>query len=77
MYSIFVIPVSGLQCQECKPLYVGDPKDGGHCTSCTEFCNEHSDVCIRFNHYAKSAQIMGLLERFKDVKSPGFMSEVD
>lgn len=36
----------GPQCQECRPLFVGDPRNGGHCQSCFEYCNNHTKICI-------------------------------
>ncbi|CAH0556746.1 unnamed protein product [Brassicogethes aeneus] len=36
----------GAQCEKCKPLFVGDPKDGGECIPCLEYCNGQSHVCV-------------------------------
>ena len=38
--------LQGAHCDECQPLYVGDPKDGGRCRSCYEFCHRHTAVCL-------------------------------
>ena len=40
----------GAQCQECKPLYVGNPVNGGACQSCKSFCHDHSEVCVSKEH---------------------------
>lgn len=39
----------GEQCERCKPLFVGDPKNNGECIPCQEYCNGHSDVCVHRN----------------------------
>jgi len=36
----------GNHCEQCRPRYVGNPRDGGQCKSCHEFCNTHSNICI-------------------------------
>lgn len=36
----------GAQCEKCKPLFVGDPSDGGHCVPCLEYCYGHSRICL-------------------------------
>lgn len=36
----------GAQCDKCKPLFVGDPKNNGDCVPCIDYCNGHSDVCV-------------------------------
>ncbi|XP_042899680.1 multiple epidermal growth factor-like domains protein 8 [Parasteatoda tepidariorum] len=36
----------GKQCQKCKPLYVGNPINGGQCVSCYQYCNTHSGLCF-------------------------------
>nr|CAI5852919.1 unnamed protein product [Callosobruchus analis] len=36
----------GTQCEKCKPLFVGDPTDGGSCIPCLEYCNGHSSICV-------------------------------
>ena len=36
----------GSQCGECKPRFVGNPKDGGTCRSCFDYCNTHSSKCL-------------------------------
>lgn len=36
----------GAQCDKCKPLFVGDPKDNGECVPCSVWCNGHTDVCV-------------------------------
>ncbi|KAJ8956844.1 hypothetical protein NQ318_014258 [Aromia moschata] len=36
----------GDQCEKCKPLFVGDPADGGSCIPCLEYCHGHSSICV-------------------------------
>ncbi|XP_046676550.1 multiple epidermal growth factor-like domains protein 8 isoform X2 [Homalodisca vitripennis] len=36
----------GPQCQHCRPLYVGDPTEGGECVPCVDYCNGHTHVCV-------------------------------
>lgn len=36
----------GEQCEKCQPLFVGNPKDGGSCIPCNDYCYGHTDVCI-------------------------------
>ncbi|XP_035218074.1 multiple epidermal growth factor-like domains protein 8, partial [Stegodyphus dumicola] len=36
----------GEHCQKCKPLFVGNPVNGGSCISCHEYCYTHSSVCF-------------------------------
>nr|XP_023015346.1 multiple epidermal growth factor-like domains protein 8 [Leptinotarsa decemlineata] len=36
----------GEQCEKCKPLFVGDPADGGLCVPCVEYCHGHSSFCV-------------------------------
>lgn len=36
----------GSQCDKCRPLFVGDPRDNGECVPCIDYCNGHSDVCV-------------------------------
>ncbi|XP_035828225.1 multiple epidermal growth factor-like domains protein 8 [Aplysia californica] len=36
----------GEHCQYCKPMFVGDPKKGGRCMPCREYCNNHTDICM-------------------------------
>ncbi len=36
----------GLQCQKCKPFFVGNPINSGKCVSCKTYCNSHSDICL-------------------------------
>uniref|UniRef100_A0A6P7FBW0 Multiple epidermal growth factor-like domains protein 8 n=1 Tax=Diabrotica virgifera virgifera TaxID=50390 RepID=A0A6P7FBW0_DIAVI len=36
----------GAQCEKCKPLFVGDPADGGVCVSCSDYCHGHSLICV-------------------------------
>lgn len=36
----------GAQCDKCRPLFVGDPRDNGECVPCLDYCNGHSDVCV-------------------------------
>ncbi|XP_063223363.1 multiple epidermal growth factor-like domains protein 8 [Bacillus rossius redtenbacheri] len=36
----------GAQCERCKPLFVGDPRNNGQCVPCVEYCNGHTHVCI-------------------------------
>lgn len=41
--------LKGAQCEKCKPLYVGDPSDGGQCVPCSEYCFGHTSVCVGEN----------------------------
>ncbi|XP_001814936.2 multiple epidermal growth factor-like domains protein 8 [Tribolium castaneum] len=36
----------GAQCEKCKPLFVGDPSDGGQCVPCLEYCHGHTPICV-------------------------------
>ncbi|XP_055375614.1 multiple epidermal growth factor-like domains protein 8 isoform X2 [Condylostylus longicornis] len=36
----------GLQCEKCKPLFVGNPKNKTSCVPCKEYCHGHTDVCV-------------------------------
>lgn len=36
----------GEQCEKCQPLFVGNPRDGGECVPCLNYCNGHTDVCV-------------------------------
>ncbi|XP_067001504.2 multiple epidermal growth factor-like domains protein 8 [Anabrus simplex] len=36
----------GPQCDRCKPLFVGDPTNGGECVPCIEYCYGHTHICI-------------------------------
>lgn len=36
----------GAQCDKCKPLFVGDPRDNGECIPCSVYCHNHTDVCV-------------------------------
>ena len=45
------ICLQGAQCEECKPLYVGNPASGGSCQSCKSFCHDHSEVCVSKEKY--------------------------
>lgn len=36
----------GNQCEQCQPLYVGDPRDNGECVSCSDYCHGHTDLCV-------------------------------
>lgn len=36
----------GDQCEKCKPLFVGDPRDNGECVPCFDYCNGHTDICV-------------------------------
>jgi hypothetical protein len=36
----------GPQCDKCKPLYVGDPRNNNVCLSCKDYCNGHTDLCL-------------------------------
>ncbi|XP_052789212.1 multiple epidermal growth factor-like domains protein 8 [Mya arenaria] len=66
----------GSQCQECKPLYVGDPRDGGRCTSCHDFCHGHFDVCLYYLDTARFGQeIDRLLKKYGSAKSQAFYEE--
>ncbi|KAG7161272.1 Multiple epidermal growth factor-like domains protein 8-like [Homarus americanus] len=36
----------GDQCEKCKPLFVGDPRNNGDCISCYDYCNTHASSCV-------------------------------
>lgn len=36
----------GAQCDKCKPLFVGDPRNNGECVPCIDYCNGHTDICV-------------------------------
>jgi multipile epidermal growth factor-like domains protein 8 len=36
----------GQQCDKCRPLFVGDPKNGGECVPCHVYCHGHTDLCV-------------------------------
>ncbi|XP_049279907.1 multiple epidermal growth factor-like domains protein 8 [Anopheles funestus] len=36
----------GAQCDKCLPFYVGDPRNGGSCVPCVQYCNGQTDLCI-------------------------------
>ncbi|ETN65266.1 laminin subunit gamma-3 [Anopheles darlingi] len=36
----------GDQCDKCLPFYVGDPRNGGECVPCSEYCHGQTDVCV-------------------------------
>lgn len=36
----------GNQCEQCMPLFVGDPVDNGECVSCFDYCHGHTDLCV-------------------------------
>ena len=37
---------AGDACGECRAGFVGDPRDGGRCESCLEYCNGMSEECF-------------------------------
>lgn len=36
----------GEQCEQCRPLFVGDPRNNGECVACVDYCYGHTDVCV-------------------------------
>lgn len=36
----------GEQCEKCKPLFVGDPRNNGECVACIDYCHGHTDLCV-------------------------------
>ena len=36
----------GNTCEFCKPFHVGDPTKGIPCVSCSNYCNNHSELCF-------------------------------
>ncbi|XP_074634355.1 multiple epidermal growth factor-like domains protein 8 isoform X4 [Acropora palmata] len=36
----------GRSCEFCEPLYVGNAKNNGTCSSCYNVCNKRADVCM-------------------------------
>ncbi|QQP51302.1 Uncharacterized protein FKW44_012624, partial [Caligus rogercresseyi] len=43
----------GAHCEKCARFYVGDPRNGGSCISCYDFCNTHSNYCFNAFHLDK------------------------
>lgn len=36
----------GAQCEQCKPLFVGDARNNGECVACIDYCYGHTDLCV-------------------------------
>lgn len=36
----------GDQCEQCEPLFVGDPRNNGECVACIDYCHGHTNVCV-------------------------------
>ncbi|EDS32341.1 laminin subunit gamma-3 [Culex quinquefasciatus] len=36
----------GVQCEKCMPFFVRDPRNGGECVPCSEYCHGHTDICV-------------------------------
>lgn len=67
----------GEHCEKCNPLFVGDPRNGGRCVSCTDFCHSHSDICVSKSDYLnKRDDIASLLQMYPDTKSAMFLNRV-
>lgn len=57
----------GAQCDRCRPLFVGDPRDNGECVPCERYCHGHSDVCVaRDSRLALASMTRADLERILD-----------
>lgn len=35
-----------MQCEKCKPFFVGNPTDSGSCIPCLDYCHGHSSICV-------------------------------
>ncbi|KAL5012356.1 hypothetical protein ScPMuIL_010907 [Solemya velum] len=44
----------GKYCEQCQLYFVGNPRNGGTCRSCAEFCYNHSNICLSRIAYQKS-----------------------
>lgn len=44
----------GPECQKCKPLFVGNPVNGGKCIPCHTYCNGHSSYCSSIEFHASN-----------------------
>lgn len=54
----------GNQCEQCKPLFVGDPRNNGECVACFDYCHGHTDLCVErtANSSVKNMNRIELLE---------------
>ena len=50
-----------------RPFFVGNPKHGGRCKSCYEFCNGHSKICFDLSvlNMSKTLHAIGKIEAQK------------
>ncbi|KAK3588362.1 hypothetical protein CHS0354_005627 [Potamilus streckersoni] len=67
----------GLYCQECKPLFVGNPSLSIPipCKSCTEYCNNHTDFCFAWSN-DKWTLIPFLMEKYNYTRTKEFLAEL-
>lgn len=42
----FLFLSQGIVCEQCKPLFFGNPGAGKTCIPCLNFCNENSEICL-------------------------------
>ncbi|NXO51620.1 MEGF8 protein, partial [Aramus guarauna] len=47
-------PRQGLQCERCRPLFVGSARAGGSCRPCRSFCRHNAAVCISREEYERA-----------------------
>uniref|UniRef100_T1JFI7 Multiple epidermal growth factor-like domains protein 8 n=1 Tax=Strigamia maritima TaxID=126957 RepID=T1JFI7_STRMM len=48
----------GKQCDKCKVLFIGNPRNNDKCISCNDYCNGHAKVCVEEEYYNITAQIL-------------------
>ncbi len=70
----------GDRCQRCRPGYVGNPRDGGECRSCSEFCHGMSNQCVKKKRGEEEGRkgqfsIDDLLEEKEEEKPAGLLEE--
>ena len=65
----------GLQCEKCKPFYVGNPVNSGKCISCRTYCNGHSDLCFSPETINNSYLFLNEHEDFIDFIKEGPVSD--
>lgn len=67
----------GTRCENCKPMYAGDPKSKVYCMSCNEYCYSHSDICLFYLDEIKyGKEINKLVNNYPDTRSRDFIERV-
>ncbi|GFS15989.1 multiple epidermal growth factor-like domains protein 8 [Elysia marginata] len=51
----------GQFCHECKPMFVGNAKNGGECIPCLEFCNGHTNTCMTLDESVRPVHMFDYL----------------